>query len=199
MPNLFVDEQKALDATKAAYEHQLTELYAEIGKLTTQLAWLKKKVLSLTRPERLALVEYAANELSLTAQADVLGISRSSLYYHPVPLSPEEVRIKHRIDAIYTQYPFYGSRRIAAQLQREEVSISRTTVQRYMQEMGIAGISPGPKLSQRQPEHPVYPYLLRHITSQYPNHVWGIDITYIRLRAGWMYLVLFWIGSRAIL
>jgi putative transposase len=111
------------------------------------------------------------------------------LYYRPVPPAPEEVRIKHRIDEIYTQYPFYGSRRIAAQLQREEVSTSRTTVQRYMQEMGIAGISPGPNLSRRHPDHQVYPYLLRHTTSQYPNHVWGVDITYVRLRAGWMYLV----------
>ncbi len=101
----------------------------------------------------------------------------------------EEIQIKHRIDAIYTQYPFYGSRRIAAQLQREEVTTSRTTIQRYMQEMGIAGIAPGPNLSRRQPGHHVFPYLLRHTTSAYPDHVWGVDITYIRLHAGWMYLV----------
>jgi len=135
------------------------------------------------------LVEYAADELPLTAQAALLGLSRSSLYYRPVAPSAEEVRIKHRIDAIYTQYPFYGSRRIAAQLQREEVSTNRTTVQRYMQEMGLAAIGPRPSLSRRHPDHQVYPYLLRHTTRQYPNHVWGVDITYVRLRAGWMYLV----------
>jgi putative transposase len=145
--------------------------------------------LSLTRSERLALVERTASELPLTTQADLLGISRSSLYYQPVASSSEEVRIKHRIDAIYTQYPFYGSRRIAAQLQLEELSPGRTTVQRYMQEMGIAAISPRPNLSRRHPDHQVYPYLLRQTASQYPNHVWGVDITYIRLRAGWMYLV----------
>jgi putative transposase len=143
----------------------------------------------LTRSERLALVERTASELPLTTQADLLGISRSSLYYQPVASSSEEVRIKHRIDAIYTQYPFYGSRRIAAQLQLEELSPGRTTVQRYMQEMGIAAISPRPNLSRRHPDHQVYPYLLRQTASQYPNHVWGVDITYIRLRAGWMYLV----------
>jgi putative transposase len=143
----------------------------------------------LTRSERLALVERTHSELSLTAQADLLGLSRSSLYYQPAAPSPEEVHIKHRIDAIYTRYPFYGSRRIAAKLQLEEVSPSRTTVQRYMQEMGIAAISPRPNLSRRHPDHQVYPYLLRHTTSQYPNHVWGVDITYVRLRAGWMYLV----------
>jgi putative transposase len=143
----------------------------------------------LTRSERLALVERADSELPLTAQANLLGLSRSSLYYQPVAPSPEEVHIKHRIDAIYTQYPFYGSRRIAAKLQLEELSPSRTTVQRYMQEMGIAALSPRPNLSRRHPDHQIYPYLLRHITSHSPNHVWGVDITYVRLRAGWMYLV----------
>jgi putative transposase len=143
----------------------------------------------LTRPERLALVERTDAALPLTAQADLLGLSRSSLYYHPVAPSPQEVHIKHRIDAIYTQFPFYGSRRIAATLQLEEVSASRTTVQRYMQEMGIAAIHPRPNLSRRHPDHQVYPYLLRHTTSHAPNHVWGVDITYVRLRAGWMYLV----------
>lgn len=143
----------------------------------------------MTRSERVALVEQAAGDLPLTTQAALLGLSRSSLYYQPVPPSAEEVRIKHRIDAIYTQYPFYGSRRIAAQLQREEVPTNRTTVQRYMQQMGLAAIGPRPNLSRRHPDHQVYPYLLRHTPSQHPNHVWGVDITYVRLRAGWMYLV----------
>jgi putative transposase len=67
--------------------------------------------------------------------------------------------------------------------------VNRKAVQRHMREMGIAGISPGPNLSQRNPEHRIYPYLLRGVTAAYPNHVWSIDITYIRLVAGWMYLV----------
>jgi putative transposase len=122
-------------------------------------------------------------------QADLLSVSRSSLYYQPRPPSAEEVRLKHRIDEVYTQFPFYGSRKIAAQLQREGMSINRKTVSRYMQEMGIAAIYPGPNLSKRNQKEGVYPYLLRHVTSAYPNHIWGIDITYIRLQAGWMYLV----------
>jgi putative transposase len=127
-------------------------------------------------------------EVPLAAQAEILDLSRSSLYYAAVGPSPEEVAAKHRIDEIYTQYPFYGSRRITAVLRRE-TTITRKTVQKYMREMGIAGICPGPNLSQRHPAHQVYPYLLRHLTSSHPNHVWGIDITYIRLQAGWMYLV----------
>lgn len=127
--------------------------------------------------------------MPLVVQADLLGVSRASLYYQPVRPSPEEVALKHRIDALYTAYPFYGSRRIAAVLRREGIILNRKAVQRHMREMGIAGIAPGPNTSKRRREHRVYPYLLRHTASAYPNHVWGIDITYIRLRGGWMYLV----------
>lgn len=135
------------------------------------------------------MVERAHPDLALTVQAELLGLSRSSLYYQPLPPSPEEVALKHRIDELYTAHPFYGSRRIAAVLGREGPAINRKAVQRHMQEMGIVGLSPGPHTSRRHPTHPVYPYLLRHITAAYPNHVWGIDITYIRLAAGWLYLV----------
>ena len=145
--------------------------------------------MSLSRAARLALVERESAELPLTRQSDLLSISRSSLYYRPVPPSPDEVALKHRIDALYTASPFYGSRRIAAVLHREGVSVNRKAVQRHMQEMGIAGVAPGPHLSRRAPQHPVYPYLLRDVQSAWPNHVWGIDITYIRMEAGWLYLV----------
>ncbi len=145
--------------------------------------------MSLTRAARQALVERQSPELPLTRQADLLSLSRSSLYYQPVPPSAEEVALKHHIDRLYTACPFYGSRRIAAVLQREGMSINRKAVQRHMHEMGIAGIAPGPHLSTPAPQHPIYPYLLRHVTSAWPNHVWGIDITYIRMEAGWLYLV----------
>lgn len=98
--------------------------------------------------------------------------------------------IKHAIDRIYTDQPSYGSRRIAVVLKQDyQLVVNRKAVQRHMREMGIAGISPGPKLSQRNSAHRVYPYLLRGVTVAHPNHVWSIDITYIRLVAGWMYLV----------
>lgn len=134
-------------------------------------------------------MERAENELSLSLQAELLSLNRSSLYYRPVCPSAEEVMLKHRIDALYTDYPFYGSRRITAQLCREGVTINRKAVQRHMREMGIAGIYPGPNLSHRHQGQQIYPYLLRQVTATYPNHIWGIDITYIRLQHGWLYLV----------
>jgi putative transposase len=134
-------------------------------------------------------VERDEGELPLSVQAELLSLSRSSLYYQPVLPSAEEVALKHRIDELYTAYPFYGSRRITAQLRRDGLVINRKTVQRHMREMGIAGICPGPNLSRRNQGHQVYPYLLRQVTAAYPNHVWGIDITYIRLQRSWLYLV----------
>lgn len=144
---------------------------------------------TLNHEKRVALVERESRELPLTPQAEWLSISRASLYDQPRKPSAEEIAIRHRIDEIYTQYPFYGSRKIAAQLHREGVVINRKTVQRHMREMGIVAIYPGPNLSRRQQKEQVFPYLLRNLTVRAPNHVWGIDMTYIRMQKGWMYLV----------
>jgi putative transposase len=143
----------------------------------------------LNRTERQELVEPGGGELSLKKQAELLSLSRSGLYYQPVSPSPEEIRLNHRIDEIYTAHPFYGSRRIRASLHREGWDINRKRVQRCMQDMRLVAIYPGPNLSKVAPGHKIYPYLLRNVTASYPNHVWGIDITYIRLQKGWLYLV----------
>ena len=127
---------------------------------------------------------------SLTRQAALLGLHRAGLYYVPRPVSAAEVAIKHAIDEIYTAYPFYGSRRMAVELRgKHQLPVARETGQRYMREMGLTAIYPGRKLRRHNPEHKVYPYLLRNITAAYPNPVWGIDSTYIRLRGGWLYRV----------
>ncbi len=170
LPSLF-EERTAVETLKTAHEAYLTALYAEIGRLTTQFAWLKKNLAChLDRDARLALVERDQRALPLTVQADLLSLSRSSLYYHPRAPAREEVALKHRIDALYTQYPFHGSRRIAAHLGRDGLLVNREAVQRHMREMGIAGVAPGPNLSRRDSEHRVYPYLLRDLISAYPNH-----------------------------
>ena len=137
----------------------------------------------------MACVERDAGSVALCTQAELLSISRSSLYYRPRQPSAEEVALKHRIDALYTQYPFFGSRRITAHLQRDGLNVNRKAVQRHMREMGIAGICPRPNLSRRAHGEQVYPYMLRDLTSRYPNHAWGIDVTYIRLQTSWIYLV----------
>jgi putative transposase len=134
-------------------------------------------------------VDRADPDLSLKEQAALLSLSRSSLYYRPVGPSPEEVARKHRIDAIYTASPFYGARRIAAQLAREGQPLNRKTVARYMAEMRLTAIYPGPNLSKRAAQAAIYPYLLRDLPIVRTNQVWGVDITYVRCRHGWLYLV----------
>jgi putative transposase len=126
-------------------------------------------------------------ELSLKVQAELLGISYSSLFYTKVLPSPRELAIKQRIDELYTAHPYYGSRKIAVIL-HPEFGVSRPTVQAYMREMGISAIVPGPNTSKPAPQHQIYPYLLKNVTAEHPNHIWGIDITYIRLAHGWLYL-----------
>jgi putative transposase len=135
------------------------------------------------------MVEWTEREMSITTQADLLSLNRTSLYYQAVEISTETVALRHRIDEVYTAHPCYGVRRITVHLQREGWVVNHKAVARHMRELGLAGICPGPTLSKRTLAHAVYPYLLRKVTVAYPNHVWGIDITYIRLRGGWMYLV----------
>jgi putative transposase len=132
LATLFGPDHKGETALKAEYERRLEELYAEIGRLTTQVNWLKKNLATqLTRSERLALVEYGPDRvLSLKTQAELLCLNRNELYYQPVAPSPEEVAIKHRIDEIYRAHPFYGSRRIAVAL-RPDFIVNRKAVQRH--------------------------------------------------------------------
>lgn len=124
-------------------------------------------------------------------QADLLGISRSSVYYDPVPVSTETLGVMHRIDEMYTKRPFYGVRRITKDLQEEGFDVNHKRVHRIMQEMGFAGLIPKPNLSKNSQQHIVYPYLLRGVTAARPNHIWGTDITYIRIEHGFLYLVVF--------
>lgn len=143
------------------------------------------------RSIKIGLVERnrASGELALSTQARLLDVSRSSLYYRKVSVSPQEVELKHKIDEIFTAHPYYGSRRITQQLRRDGLFVNRKAIQGHMREMGLEAIAPGPNLSKRNLAHRVFPYLLRGVEAAHCNHVFGIDITYIRLKKSWMYLV----------
>ena len=125
----------------------------------------------LSREERIKLIDWKRKELSIKEQAKLLRLNRTSLYYKEKEVSEEEIKIKNRIDEIYTKYPFYGSRKIRKQLSREGIRINRKCVQRHMREMGISAIYPGPNLSKRQAQEAVYPYLLRNRVISKPNEV----------------------------
>jgi putative transposase len=106
------------------------------------------------------------------------------LYYEPVGDSDEDLELMRRIDELYTQAPYYGSRKIAF-----ELKLNRKRVQRLMRRMGLEAIYPKPRLSNPAPGHRIYPYLLRGVKIGRPDQVWSTDITYIRLRGGFIYLV----------
>lgn len=128
-------------------------------------------------------------DLSLTKQAELLGISRSSLYYQPRPVDPFTISVMNEVDEIYTAWPFYGSRKITEELKRRDFEVNRKRIQRLMGVMGLEAIYPKKNLSKPNKQHHVYPYLLKDLTINKPDQVWGVDITYIRLANSFAYLV----------
>lgn len=127
--------------------------------------------------------------LSLRRQCELLALSRTGLYYEPVGESELNLELMRCIDELYTAHPFYGARRMVACLRRQGYEVNRKRVRRLMQLMRIEALYPRPRTTLRDQEHKVYPYLLRDVAIVRPNQVWSTDITYIRLRVGFVYLV----------
>ncbi len=130
--------------------------------------------------------------LTIKDQAELLSLNRTGLYRTEKQIDQREVEIKHIIDRLHTAHPFKGSRTIVddiKEMKNISYPVNRKRVQRYMREMGIQAIHPGPNLSKRNRKQYVYPYLLRNLTPSRPNQVWAIDITYVPMRGRWMYLV----------
>jgi len=134
------------------------------------------------------LIEPSHPQISITRQCALVGLPRSSFYYQPVPLTDATLQLMRKIDEIYTQYPYYGSPRITAQLKREGVVVNHKAVERLMKAMGLQALYPRPNTSQSHSEHQKYPYLLKNLMIDHANQVWGVDITYIRLKQGFCYL-----------
>lgn len=130
-------------------------------------------------------------KLSLRWQSELLSLNRSTLYYQPEPVSAEDLRTMNRMDELFTQYPFFGSRRLVEYLNLEGYGVGRDRVRSLMRILGLEAIYPKAKRNTSLPNHlhRIYPYLLRGVTIERPNHVWSADITYIRLHHGFVYLV----------
>ena len=184
-----------------------------LGRTTVERDWAVGKLKSLDLSDKKDLVDSKLTTLSITRQAKLLNINRSTLYYKPVPFSKSNLRILNQIDEIYVDNPDYGYRMIHQQLLEDGYSIGNNRVLKYMGVLGVQALYPHKKkiTSIKNSEHPVYPYLLKpywYKTGQKtkavkvdaPNEVWSGDITYIRMNGGFMYLaaVIDW-NSRAIL
>jgi putative transposase len=127
--------------------------------------------------------------ISVARQCELVGLSRSSFYYRPMGESPENLVLMRLLDKQYTRTPFYGVRRMTAWLKTQGYAVNHKRVARLLRTMGLEILYAKPGTSQPQPGHRVYPYLLRGVPITRVNQVWSTDITYIRLRSGFVYLV----------
>ena len=127
--------------------------------------------------------------LPVMRQCQVLNLARSTVYYEPVLLSLEDLVLMRRIDELHLEFPFAGVRMLRDVLRKEGHVIGRKRVRTVMQNMGIKALYPKPRTSKRGPVHPVFPYLLRDLIIDRPNHVWAADITYVPMHRGFVYLV----------
>jgi putative transposase len=129
-----------------------------------------------------------AHALPIVRQAQLLELSRSSVYYRPQPTSDADLALMRRIDELHLEHPFAGSRMLRDLLNREGFEVGRKHVTTLMRKMGIEALYRKPRTSGRDREHPVFPYLLRGRTIDRPNQVWAMDTTYIPMRRGFVYL-----------
>jgi putative transposase len=151
-------------------------------------------------PDRRAMLDRDHAKLSIRRQCHLLGIARSGVYRPSRAANDNDLGLMRRLDELFTQWPFLGSRRLARMLRNEGQRINRKRVQRLMRQMGIAALGPKPRTSKPAPGHKIYPYLLRDMVIDRPNQVWAADITYIPMGRGFLYLVAImdW-ASRAVL
>ena len=138
--------------------------------------------------------------LPITRQAAALGVSRGSVYYVPRPVSDADLALMRRLDALHLEFPFAGARMLRRLLRREGVTVGRRHVGTLMRRMAITAIAPQPGTSRRHRAHPIFPYLLRGRVITAPNHVWAMDITYIPMARGFVYLaaVMDWATRRVL-
>lgn len=140
------------------------------------------------------------HDLPVIRQAQLLDVSRSSVYYRPQPVSDEDLALMRRIDELHLEYPFAGSRMLRDMLRLEGIPVGRRHISTLMKRMGIEALYRKPNASQRNPSHCIYPYLLRGLSITRPNQVWAMDTTYIPMKKGFVYLsvVLDWATRRVL-
>ena len=177
---------------KLAEERKEKAEYAKkVGQLTMQVDWLKKnmkKLSDLTTIVNLVRNLSTNKELPVSTGAKLLGINRTSVYYGGIPVSEEELECKSIIDHLHTDNPTWGARQMSAQLKLRGYQVGRRKAGRYMREMDITPIYPKMNLSKRMKQAKVCPYLLRNAVIDRSNQAWSIDITYIPMKHGFLYL-----------
>lgn len=170
----FKSKSKVKDTSQ---EELIKQLYEQIGQLTVERDWLKKNLLSLVKDKR-GLIDKEHKRLNIKRQCELLGLNRSCYYFKLKGFSVEDYAIMRRMDEIFTEHPYYGTRRMKAILEKEGYTIGRKRISRYYQILEIETIYPKMNLSRRNQAHKVYTYLLNGLEIQKPNQVWTADITF---------------------
>ncbi|WP_432735928.1 IS3 family transposase [Maridesulfovibrio sp. FT414] len=168
---------------------QIKELHAKIGQLTVEKDFLQQAFKNLSTERRREVVDKGHPCLSIRRQCNILGLQRSTYYYQPIGESEYNLSLMKRIDELFMDYPFLGTRQMRNMLRDEGHQVGRGRVKRLMRRMGLMAVFQKPRTSQKHPEHKIYPYLLRNLEISRPNHVWCSDITYIPMKRGFLYLV----------
>jgi len=210
---VFEDDGKTNKEELSKLKNENDALARALGRTTIERDWAVGKLKSLDLSDKKDLVDSKLTTLSMTRQAELIELNRTTQYYKPVPFSDTNLKILNRIDEIYTDNPEYGYRMIHQYLLEDGYSIGNNRVLKYMEILGIQALYPHRKkvTSIKDKAHPVYPYLLKPywyktgqktkaVAVDTPNEVWSGDITYIRTNGGFMYLaaIIDW-NTRAIL
>ncbi|MDT6941018.1 IS3 family transposase [Brucella pseudogrignonensis] len=181
---VFGDETKAEPAEPTV---DVKTLHAKIGELTLENDFLGRSARQGGIAGRKEMID-RAHKLSVARQAKLLGFSRSSVYYSPRPVSDGDLALMRRIDELHLEYPFAGSRMLQGLLKGEGLEVGRLHVSTLMKKMSIEAIYRRPNTSKPTPGHKIYPYLLRKLAVTRPNQVWAMDLTYIPMARGFVYL-----------
>ncbi len=176
LPSIFA----GAGAARPDSDPEKDSLYQEIGKLKVELDFLKKEWPGTVEDKR-RWVDAQHPQLSIGRQCELLGLARSSYYYQPRPESEENLALSRRLDELYLEHPFLGSRRLA-----ELCGVNRKRVVRLMRIAGIEALDPKPRLSRPGPGQEIHPYLLRDLVIERPNQVWSSDITDVPMRRGFL-------------
>ncbi|MEJ5023698.1 IS3 family transposase [Brucella anthropi] len=181
---VFGDEAKAEPAGPTV---DVKTLHAKIGELTLENGFFVRCARQGRIAGRKEMID-REHKLSVVCQAKLLGLSRGSVYYSPRPVSDIDLALMRRIDELHLEYPFAGSRMLQGLLRGDGLETGRLHVATLMKKMGIEAIYRRPNTSKPAPGHKIYPYLLRKLAVTRPNQVWAMDLTYIPMARGFVYL-----------
>ncbi|MBA0089104.1 MAG: IS3 family transposase, partial [Acidobacteria bacterium Pan2503] len=185
--------------TPATPAVDVKSLHAKIGELTLENGFFRRRAHQGGIAERKAMID-REHDLPITKQAEILKVSRGSVYYLARPVSSADLEIMQRLDRLHLEYPFAGSRMLRGLLALQGCKIGRRHVKTLMRRMGIEALYRRPRTTKPEPGHKIYPYLLRGIEITRPNQVWAMDISYIPMARGFVYLavVLDWATRRVL-